>query len=53
VHDIRVRVRVLPIDPSLIGDYEDPQYRQQFQQWVNQLWLDKDLQLAALKKELY
>ena len=51
VQDIRVRVRVLPIEPGWIGDYEDPQYRQQFQQWVNQLWLDKDQQLATLKKE--
>jgi len=51
VHDIKVRVRVLPIDPAWIGDYDDPQYRQQFQHWVNQLWLDKDQQLAVLKKE--
>lgn len=51
VHDITVRVRVLPIDRKLIGDYEDPQYRAEFQQWVNQLWADKDAQLQTLMKE--
>ncbi|MFC4653483.1 acyltransferase [Rheinheimera marina] len=48
VQDIKVRVRVLPIDQQLIGDYEDPQFRQKFQHWVNQLWLDKDLTLTEL-----
>ncbi|MEY3823647.1 MAG: hypothetical protein RL628_1755, partial [Actinomycetota bacterium] len=27
-----------------IGDYEDPVFRERFQHWVNQLWLDKDQQ---------
>ncbi len=30
VHDIKVRVRVLPIDHQLIGDYEDPEFRERF-----------------------
>jgi 1-acyl-sn-glycerol-3-phosphate acyltransferase len=51
VHDITVRVRVLPIERQYIGDYEDPQYRAVFQQWVNQLWADKDAQIQALVKE--
>jgi len=50
VQDIKVRVRVLPIDRQLIGDYEDPQFRQKFQHWVNQLWLDKDQLLSELAK---
>jgi 1-acyl-sn-glycerol-3-phosphate acyltransferase len=50
VQDIKVRVRVLPIDPNLIGDYEDPVFKQRFQAWVNQLWLDKDLLLTELKQ---
>jgi hypothetical protein len=50
VQDIKVRVRVLPIDPNLIGDYEDPVFRQRFQSWVNQLWLDKDVLLTELKQ---
>jgi 1-acyl-sn-glycerol-3-phosphate acyltransferase len=51
VPNIKVQIRVLPIDPSWIGDYDDPQYRQQFQQTVNQLWLSKDQLLSALKQE--
>ncbi len=50
VHDIKVRVRVLPIERQMIGDYEDPAFRAQFQQWVNQLWLEKDQQLIELKQ---
>ncbi|MCT6701089.1 acyltransferase [Rheinheimera sp. 4Y26] len=50
VHDIKVRVRVLPIEQHLIGDYEDPHFRERFQHWVNQLWLDKDRQLSALQQ---
>ena len=50
VHDIKVRVRVLPIDHQLIGDYEDPHYRARFQQWVNQLWQEKNQQLLDLQQ---
>jgi 1-acyl-sn-glycerol-3-phosphate acyltransferase len=50
VHDIKVRVRVLPIERQWIGDYEDPAFRAQFQQWVNQLWHDKDKQLIELEQ---
>jgi len=42
---------VLPIDPHLIGDYEDPDFRARFQHWVNQLWLDKDQQLSLLAQQ--
>lgn len=50
VHDIKVRVRVLPIERQWIGDYEDPEFRAQFQQWVNQLWHEKDQQLIELEQ---
>jgi len=43
---VNVDVRVLPVTDELIGDYfNDRQYKQQFQKWVNQLWLNKDKQL--------
>jgi 1-acyl-sn-glycerol-3-phosphate acyltransferase len=51
VHNIQVRVRILPIDPQLIGDYEDPVFRERFQHWVNQLWLEKDQQLSLLMQQ--
>ncbi|WP_248795276.1 acyltransferase [Pseudomonas sp. MWU13-2105] len=34
------------------GDYEnDPLFRQRIQDWVNQLWNEKDLRIAALRSE--
>ncbi len=51
VHDITVRVRVLPIEKHWIGDYDDAEYRARFQQWVNQLWAAKDAELQQLAQE--
>ena len=43
ISEIRVRVKALPIRPEMIGDYGmDRQYRQNFQKWLNQLWMEKD-----------
>ncbi len=40
---IDVNIDVLPITEELIGDYfEDAQFRESFQQWVNALWEEKD-----------
>lgn len=49
VHAITVRVNVLPIGKELIGDYNDQLYRERFQQWLNQLWVEKDQQLQQLE----
>lgn len=45
-----VRVRLLPIPQQLAqADYaNDPAVRATFQQWVHQLWLDKDAQIGGL-----
>ncbi|MAD73229.1 MAG: acyltransferase [Rheinheimera sp.] len=51
VRDITVNINVLPISSDLIGDYNDPNYREHFQQWVNQLWQQKDRELAALAEK--
>jgi len=50
IGEIRVRVRRLPIPEQLRGgDYQnDPAYRRGIQEWVNQLWREKDEALAAL-----
>ena len=50
VRDITVQINVLPITPELVGDYNDTQYRERFQQWINQLWQKKDQQLTQLKQ---
>lgn len=49
VHAITVSINVLPIGRELIGDYNDLVYRERFQQWLNQLWIHKDQQLAKLQ----
>ena len=45
-----VRGRSLPVPQHLlIGDYaNDPVFREAFSQWVQQLWRDKDQQIAQL-----
>jgi 1-acyl-sn-glycerol-3-phosphate acyltransferase len=52
VRRIVVRVRRLPIPQHLMtGDYaQDPAFREAFSQWVQQLWREKDAQIAALLK---
>ncbi len=43
VKDIRVQIRSLPITPEMLGDYfNDDNFRQAFQNWVNALWEQKD-----------
>lgn len=48
--EINIRVRVLPIEEKLIGDYfENEKFRDDFQEWLNSFWAEKD---KALKKIL-
>lgn len=43
-----IQVDVLPVDAQIIGDYfRNEAFRQQFQLWLNQRWVDKDLRIAA------
>ncbi len=47
---IVVRVRVLPVDENVSGDYfNDKPYKRQFQQWLGEVWQEKD----DLLKEIY
>ncbi|MDN4502358.1 acyltransferase [Alteromonadaceae bacterium BrNp21-10] len=49
VQQINVRVQVLEIDKQLLGDYfNNDEHKARFQQWLNQLWLEKDQQLNQL-----
>ncbi|MEO8778347.1 MAG: acyltransferase [Rhodanobacter sp.] len=51
VRDIRVHVRERPIDPGLIGSYdENPAFRGQVKAWVNGLWREKDAQAARMQR---
>ena len=47
---VQVRVRSLPVPRHLAsGDYaSDPAVREAFQQWLQQIWHDKDQQIDSL-----
>lgn len=46
---VRVHVDKMPLNIRLLGDYDnDPEYRETFQRWVNDLWEEKDRTFAGL-----
>ncbi|QCI10286.1 acyltransferase [Pseudomonas putida] len=49
-----IDIRVRELDPALwAGDYEnDPVFRQTVQDWVNQLWVEKDQRIEQLRVEM-
>jgi hypothetical protein len=49
VEEIKVRVEALPIHKDLLGDYFlDKEFSERFQQWLNELWAEKDKCLEVL-----
>ena len=49
VKEIKVSVKTLPISSEMMGDYlQDPQFKRDFQNWLNALWHEKDLDLARM-----
>ena len=49
---VRVLERPIPADFAQ-GDYEeDAEFRARFQAWVNQVWQEKDVLIAAMKQEV-
>lgn len=49
VKKIIVRIETLPVSKELLGDYiNDASYREAFQNWLNNLWAEKDMLLATL-----
>jgi len=52
VKQVNVVIETLPIDEKILGDYfNDPEYKENFQSWVNQLWCEKDQKLASMQGE--
>ena len=48
---ITVKTRLLPIQPELLGNYEnDLKFRQTFQKWLNELWYEKDNLILRMKQ---
>lgn len=51
-NEVVVRVEALPITGDLIGDYAgDPEFRDRFQEWLNAVWLEKDLAIEEFSRE--
>ena len=49
VKQVKIDVRVLPISQKLTGNYfDDPEQREKFQGWLNQIWLEKDNKLKHM-----
>lgn len=52
VDGVTVRVKKLPVSDDVKGNYfEDSAFRNRFQDWVNTLWMDKDLLLQEIRAE--
>lgn len=53
VHTVVVDIRKVEIPKQFLGkDYSnDPEFKAEFQSWVNQLWLDKDARIDELKAQ--
>ncbi|MBN1653459.1 MAG: acyltransferase [Deltaproteobacteria bacterium] len=53
VKRVEVHVEKHPITPTLLGDYSrDEQYRIRFQNWLNDLWAEKDERLRQANSQL-
>jgi len=49
IKKIKVDIQTLPVTADLIGDYvNDPLFQQQFQHWLNNLWLEKDARISRM-----
>ena len=53
VPKVIIDIQTRELDPALWqGDYQnDPQFRETIQNWVNQLWIEKDQRIDALRAE--
>ena len=51
IPEVIVRIREVPIPAEFChGDYEnDAEFKQKFQDWISELWIEKDKQIADLK----
>ncbi|HOM10668.1 MAG TPA: acyltransferase [Spirochaetota bacterium] len=50
VNVIKVHVEEIPVTDDFIGDYvDDPVFKNKFQQWLNDLWYEKDIRIDMLK----
>ena len=51
VKEIRIRVKIHAINDKIVGNYfDDQQFKQQFQHWLNGVWQEKDRTLENLSR---
>ncbi len=49
IDEIKVRVKVLPVNDKIVGDYiNDNKFREYFQAWLNDFWAKKDKKIQNL-----
>lgn len=49
VQQIKVRVESLPINGDMLGNYfQDAEFQQRFQRWLNSIWSEKDRLLSEM-----
>jgi 1-acyl-sn-glycerol-3-phosphate acyltransferase len=54
INKIIVKARAIPIPSDLRGDYENDQnYRRHFQQFLNQIWLEKDKLISSTIESIH
>ena len=52
VKEIKIRVRSLPVEEALLGDYpKDKAFRREFTKWLAGIWAEKDELMASLLEE--
>ena len=48
-YEVKVKVESLPIHENLLGDYfANSKYRDDFHEWLNSLWIEKDKEMSRL-----
>lgn len=48
ISTIKVHIKIIPVTNTLIGDYaHDPAFKHSFQEWLNNLWAEKELLLVS------
>lgn len=50
VNVIKVHVEEIPVTNDFVGDYiDDPVFKNYFQQWLNDVWYEKDIRISLMK----
>lgn len=49
INKVIIKIETMPITPDLLGNYlDDLKFKEYFQEWINNFWHEKDLQLQQM-----